>query len=79
MNDIRKQALKETVKTLAGLTLISLAVPAVLFTVPLEALITVAMIGMLGFAVKMIYDVQLNRAEYRAKLEEMTENNPTIR
>jgi hypothetical protein len=79
MNDIKKTALKETVKTVAGLTLISLAVPAVLFTVPLEALITVAMIFMLGFAVKMIYDTKLNQIEYRAKLEEMTKNNPTLR
>lgn len=79
MSDIRKQALKETAKTVAGLTAISLLVPAVLFTVPVEALITVGMIFMLGFAVKMIYDVKLNQIEYRAKLEEMTQNNPTLR
>jgi len=79
MNEVKKTALIETIKTVVGLTLIALVVPAVLFTVPVEALITVAMVFMLGFAIKMIYDVQLSRAEYRAKLEEMTENNPTLR
>jgi len=79
MNEMKKTALIETIKVVVGLTLIALVVPAVLFTVPVEALITVAMVFMLGFAVKMIYDVQLSRAEYRAKLEEMTENNPTLR
>ena len=67
MNDIRKQALKETAKTVAGLTLLSLAVPAILFTVPLEALVTVAMIGMLGFVIKMIYDTKLHQAEFDEK------------
>jgi hypothetical protein len=79
MNDIQKQALKETAKTVAGLTVLSLAVPAVMFTVPVEALITVAMIFLLGFAVKMIYDTKVSQLEYRDKLTEMTKNNPTLR
>jgi len=75
MNEIRKQALKETVKILVGITAISLIVPAVIFTVPLPILGTAIAFGALCFAIKMIYDMKLNQAEYRATLKQMVDKN----
>ena len=75
MNDIRKEAMKETVKILLGITLISLLVPALLFTVPLQVLGIVGVVAMLVFAVKMVYDIQLSRAEYRATLNRMVDKS----
>ena len=71
MNEIRKEALKETIKVVVGLTAVSLLVPAVIFTVPTPVLGTAIAFGALCFAVKMVYDIQLNRAEYRATLNKM--------
>jgi ABC-type Na+ efflux pump permease subunit len=67
MNQVQKTALKETAKTLVGLTAISLAVPAVIFLVPLNVIATVLMVGCLGFAVKMIYDTKLSQAKFDAE------------
>jgi hypothetical protein len=73
MNQIRKEALKETAKVVAGLTAVSLLVPAIIFTIPLPVLGTAFAVGALVFAVKMIYDIQLSRAEYRATLNQMVD------
>jgi hypothetical protein len=66
MKDVQKTAIKETAKTIAGLTAISLAVPAILFNVPLPVISFVLLIGCLAMAVKMIYDVKLSQAEFNA-------------
>jgi hypothetical protein len=75
MNEIRKEALKETIKVVVGLTIVSLLVPAVIFTVPLPILGTAIAFGALCFAIKMIYDMKLNQAEYRATLKQMVDKN----
>jgi hypothetical protein len=70
MKDVQKTALKETAKTLAGLTAVALAVPAIIFLVPLQVISSVLLIGALGYAVKMIYDVKLSQAEFEASRKE---------
>ena len=67
MTELQKTAVKETAKTLAGLTLISMMVPAIIFLIPLQVTGTVVAIGALCFAVKMIYDIKLGQAEFQAK------------
>ncbi len=67
MDAIQKTALKETVKTLAGLTAIAVLVPAVIFLVPLEVLGAIISIGCLGFGTKMIYDTKLAQAKFDAE------------
>jgi uncharacterized membrane protein len=73
MSEIRKEALRETIKTVAGIVVISLLVPFVLYTVPLNVLAVVFAVAMLTFAIKMVYDIQLNRAESKALLKEMVD------
>ncbi len=70
MKDVQKTALKETAKTVAGITAIALAVPAILFNVPLPVISTVLLIGALGMAIKMIYDMKLSQAEFNASRKE---------
>ena len=69
MNDIQKTALKETVKTLAGLTALALLVPAVIFLVPPQVLGTIFCVGALCFAGKMIYDTKLAQAKFDAEMK----------
>lgn len=67
MDAIQKTALKETVKTLAGLTAIAVLVPASIFLIPLEVLGGIISIGCLGFGTKMIYDTKLAQAKFDAE------------
>jgi hypothetical protein len=67
MNDIQKTALKETAKTVAGLTAISLLVPAAIFLIPVEVLGGIFSIGAIVFATKMIYDTKLAQAKFDAE------------
>lgn len=66
MNTIQKTALKATVKTVAGLTAVGIMVPAVIFLVPPGVLGTILAVGALGFAIKMIYDINLSKAKFDA-------------
>ena len=68
MNAIQKTALKETTKTLAGLTAISLLVPAAIFLIPLDVLGTIIALGALCYATKMIYDTKLAQAKFDAEI-----------
>lgn len=67
MDSIQKTALKETAKTIAGLTAISVLVPAVIFLIPFEVLGGIFAIGAMGFATKMIYDTKLAQAKFDAE------------
>lgn len=67
MEQIQKTAIKETVKTVAGLTVIGLAVPAAIFLLPLEVLGSIAGVFAMGLAVKMIYDTKLAQAKFDAE------------
>jgi hypothetical protein len=67
MDAIQKTALKETAKTLAGLTAISLLVPAAIFLIPLEVLGGIFSVAALCFATKMIYDTKLSQAKFDAE------------
>jgi len=67
MDPIQKTALKETAKTLAGLTVIALLIPAAIFLIPLEVLGGIAGLVMLGMAAKMIYDDKLVEAKFDAE------------
>jgi hypothetical protein len=68
MNDIKRTALKETVKTLVGLTALGLAVPAILFNVPMPIIGIVLAVGVLVYAAKMIYDTKLSQAKFDAEM-----------
>jgi hypothetical protein len=67
MDAIQKTALKETAKTIAGLTALAVLVPAAIFLIPLEVLGGIISIGCLGFGTKMIYDSHLARAKFDAE------------
>lgn len=64
MDNIQKTALKETVKTIAGLTAVALLVPAAIYLIPLNVLGTLISLVVLGFLVKMIYDTKLDQAKF---------------
>lgn len=68
MNDIKRTALKETAKTLTLLTLLGIAVPAIIFTVPLPIIGTSVAVLVMVYAAKMIYDTKLTQAEFDAKM-----------
>jgi len=67
MDAIQKTALKETAKTLAGLTVIATLVPAAILLIPIEVLGGIFSIGAIGFATKMIYDTKLSQAKFDAE------------
>jgi hypothetical protein len=67
MDAIQKTALKETAKTIAGLTAVAVLVPAAIFLIPLEVLGGIISIGCLGFGTKMIYDTKLAQAKFDAE------------
>lgn len=68
MNTIQKTALKETVKTLVVLTAVGIAVPTAIFLLPTDVLAGIACVAMLGFGAKMIYNINLAKAEFDAKI-----------
>ena len=68
MNTIQKTALKETAKTLAGLTAIAVLVPAVFFLIPMAVLGSIIAVGALCFGIKMIYDTKLAQAKFDAEI-----------
>lgn len=67
MDAIQKTALKETAKTIAGLTAVAVLVPAAIFLIPLDVLGGIISIGCLGFGTKMIYDTKLAQAKFDAE------------
>lgn len=70
MDNIQKTALKETIKTIAGLTAVALLVPAAIYLVPLNVLGTLISLVVLGFLVKIIYDTKLDQAKFEAHFNE---------
>ncbi len=67
MDQIQKTAIKETAKTCAGLIAVSVAVPAVIFLVPLNIIGGILAFGALCFGTKMIYDIKLSQAKFDAE------------
>lgn len=67
MDQTQKTALKETAKTIAGLTALALLVPAAIYLIPLNVLGTLISLVVLGYAVKMIYDIKLAQAKFDEK------------
>jgi hypothetical protein len=67
MNDLQKTALKETVKTIAGLTALAVIVPAVIILIPLHVLGGLISVAALCFVTKMIYDTKLAQAKFDAE------------
>ena len=67
MDQIQKTALRETAKTIAGLTAIAVAVPAAIFLVPLDVLGGIFSIVALCMGTKMIYDTKLAQAKFNAE------------
>jgi len=67
MDAIQKTALRETAKTLAGLTAVAVLVPAAILLIPLEVLGGIFSVAALGFATKMIYDTKLAQAKFDAE------------
>ena len=65
MEQVQKTALKETVITVAGLTAVAVLVPAIFYLIPLQELITIALMIMLVFGIKMIYDIKLAQAKFK--------------
>ena len=64
MDQIQKTAIKETAKTCLGLAAIGVAVPSVIFLVPMQVLGTILAIAALCFGTKMIYDIKLTQATF---------------
>lgn len=69
MDQIQKTAIKETVKTCLGLAAIGVAVPAIIFLVPMQVLGTILGIVALCFGTKMIYDIKLTQAKVDAEFK----------
>jgi|688.fasta_scaffold47100_11 hypothetical protein len=69
MDTIQKTALKETAKTLAGLTAIALLVPAVIFLIPLTVLGGIISVAAIVMSAKMIYDTKLDQAKFEAHFD----------
>jgi hypothetical protein len=67
MTAIELTAIKRTARTILMLTLVSLAIPAIIFFVPLDIVITAGLFFMLTFVVKMIYDSKLEEAQREAE------------
>jgi hypothetical protein len=67
MDSVQKTALKETAKTIAGLTALAVLVPAAIFLIPTEVLGGIFAVGALVFATKMIYDTKLAQAKFDAE------------
>ena len=67
MDSIQKTALKETAKTIAGLTAVAVSVPAAIYLIPLDVLGGIFSIAALVFATKMIYDTKLAQAKFDAE------------
>ena len=67
MDQVQKTAIKETAKTVAGLTALGVFVPTAIFLIPLEVLGGIISIGALAFAIKMIYDIKLAQAKVNAE------------
>jgi MFS superfamily sulfate permease-like transporter len=69
MDTIQKTALKETAKTLAGLTAIALLVPAAIFLIPLTVLGGIISVAAIVMSAKMIYDTKLDQAKFEAHFD----------
>jgi MFS superfamily sulfate permease-like transporter len=67
MDIIQKTALKETAKTLAGLTAIAVLVPAAIFLIPLPVLGGIICVAAIVMAAKLIYDTKLDQAKFEAQ------------
>lgn len=67
MNAIQKTALKETAKTIAGITGIVFVVSAAIALLSLEAISTILLVYCLGMGTKMIYDIKLTQAKVDAE------------
>ena len=67
MDQIQKTAIKETAKTVAGLTALGIAVPTAIFLIPIEVLGAIISTVALVFGIKMIYDSHLARAKFDAE------------
>ena len=65
MDQVQKTALKETAKTVTGLTALAILVPAMIYLVPLDVLVSLALAVMLVMGVKMIYEIKLNEAKVK--------------
>ena len=68
MSTARKTAIKETAKILAGLTLGVIIAQTIIYLIPIQVTLTVAMLGLLGWAGHMIYKSELDKAERLEKL-----------
>jgi MFS superfamily sulfate permease-like transporter len=69
MDNIQKTALKETAKTLAGLTALALLVPAAIFLIPLAVIGGIISVAAIVMAAKMIYDTKLDQAKFEAHFD----------
>ena len=67
MDQIQKTALKETAKTVAGLTALAIIVPTVIFLVPFEVIGAIFSLIAFGMGTKMIYDIKLGQAKADAE------------
>ena len=63
MDQVQKTALKETAKTVTGLVALGIAVPTVIYLVPLDILGGIASVVALVLGTKMIYDINLAQAK----------------
>lgn len=67
MTSVQTTAALRTIRIVLILTALSITIPAIIFLVPLDIIITAALVVMLGYAINMIYQSQLAKAENEAK------------
>ena len=75
MEEIKKQAIYQTLLIIAAIVICSLVFNVIVMYTPVEVLKAVLGIAVVAFLVYSIYGVVLSRLEYDEKLKEITEKN----
>jgi hypothetical protein len=76
MNTIQKTAAKNTAKIVAALTALSISVPMAIYLainfLTVTGFVTIAMLGLLAFMIKMLYESEVSKLESMEKLDKTT-------
>lgn len=73
MEEIKKQAVYQTLLIIAAIVMCSLVFNVIVMYTPVQVLKAVLGIGLVTFLVYAIYGVVLSRLEYDAKLKKLTD------
>jgi len=73
MEEIKKQAVYQTLLIIAAIVMCSLVFNVIVMYTPIQVVHAVLGIGLVAFLVSAIYGVVLSRLEYDAKLKKLTD------